>query len=399
MIIIWGWIMERNFSEEKAICTHLGDDYDKFLGAVVPPIFQNSLFVFKSFEDISRAFSSEREHYLYTRGTNPTAEVFERKLAALENGESCKCFSSGMAAITASIDAFTAQGDHILFVNNIYGPALQYANYIKKYGIDHDVLLQGGIDSIEKAIKPNTKVLYLESPGTMTFKMLDLPEIAKLSREKGITTIIDNTWATPLFQKPLDMGIDVVVHSCTKYIGGHSDVVAGAIISSKKIVDKIFYSEYQLHGGSLGPFEAWALTRGLRTLPIRMEKHEKNALKVAEVLETNEKVSKVNYPALKSNSCYELGKKQLKGYSGLLSFEIKSNNFEDVKKVVNSCKLFKIGVSWGGYESLILPASHGGDEEILNKKGISAMLIRISVGLEDADLLINDLDNALKSIG
>lgn len=390
--------MTEMFSEEKNICTHLGDDYEKFSGAVVPPIFENSLFVFEKFEDIIESFKEEREHYLYTRGTNPTVEILEKKLAALEHGESCKCFSSGMAAISSAMTTFLKQGDHILFVNNIYGPALKYARYIEKYGVEHSITFDTDIESIESAVRGNTRVIYLESPGTMIFKMLDLKAVADLARSKGIITIIDNTWATPIFQKPLDLGIDISVHSCTKYISGHSDVIAGAVISSKKIMDQIFYNEFQLHGGNVGPFEAWLIMRGLRTLPLRMEKHQENGLKIARFLENHRSVRKVNYPGLESSPDYELGKKQLKGYSGLMSFELGSDSFESVKEVINTCKVLKIGVSWGGYESLILSPNHGDNMEELRKSGVYPGLIRISVGLEGADSIINDLDNALNRL-
>lgn len=387
-----------SYSEERNICTHLGDDYDRFWGAVVPPIYENSLFVFKKYEDLVQAFKSEKSYYLYTRGTNPTVEIVEKKLAALEHGESCKLFSSGMAAISSAISTFLKQGDHILFINNIYGPTLQYANYLKRFGVENSITYKTDISSIEKKVKKNTKIIYLESPATFTFKMLDIKEITEFAKSKGIITIMDNTWATPIFQKPLDFGIDISVHSCTKYIGGHSDVVAGAIISNKEIMDRIFYNEFQLKGGNIGPFEAWLLMRGIRTLPERMVKHQENAIKVANFLQSHKNVKKVNYPALKTSSDYNLGIKQLKGYSGLMSFEIKSDKYDDIKKVINSCKFFKIGASWGGYESLILSPNHGDNLENLKESNISPSLIRISVGLEDADSLINDLNNALNKL-
>lgn len=387
--------MSMDYIREKDICTHLGDDYERFLGAVVPPIFENSLFVYNKYEDLAQAFKAEREHYLYTRGTNPTVEILENKLAALEHGESCKVFSSGMAAISSAMITFLKQGDHILFINNIYGPAIKYAGYIQRFGIEHTQTYNTDVKEIEKEIKPNTKAIYLESPGTMTFKMLDLRAIAGIARERGIITIIDNTWATPLFQKPLDSGIDISVHSCTKYIGGHSDVVGGAVISSKRIMDQIFYNEFQLNGGNIGPFEAWLLMRGLRTLPLRMEKHQENAMKAAEFLNNHKSVKRVNYPGLKSSPDYELGKRYLKGYSGLFSFEIKSDRYEDIANVINKCRVFKIGVSWGGFESLILSPNHGNNLEELRGSDISPSSIRVSIGLEDIDSIIEDLDRAL----
>lgn len=386
------------FLEEKSICTHMGDDYERFNGAVVPPIYENSLFVYPKFKDLARALAKEREEYVYTRGTNPTVEILEKKLAALEHGEACKVFSSGMAAISSAMTAFLKQGDHILFVNNIYGPALQYAKYIEKFGIEHSITLCTDIESIEKEVKCNTRIIYVESPGTMTLRLLDLKAVADFAKSKNILTMIDNSWATPIFQKPLDFGIDVSIHSCTKYIGGHSDVVSGAVIASDELIDNIFKNEFMLHGGCIGPFEAWLLMRGLRTLPIRMEKHQESAFKVAEFLENHKKVRKVNFPGLKSSPDYELGRKQLKGYSGLISFELASERYEDVEKVIDSCKVFKIGVSWGGFESLILSPNYGNNLEDLRRKDIYPGLIRISVGLEGADILIDDLENALSRI-
>lgn len=390
-------ILSDIFIEEKNICTNLGEEYDRFCGAVVPPIFENSLFVFKKFEDICEALCNENENYIYTRGTNPTVEILEKKIAALEHGEACKCFSSGMAAISSAISPFVSQGDHVLFVNNIYGPALKYVTYLEKFGITHSMTISGNIEDIEKNILSNTKIMYIESPGTMTFKMLDLKAIADFARLKGIITIIDNTWSTPLFQKPLDFGIDISLHSCTKYIGGHSDVVGGAVISNKKLIKQIFDYSFMLHGGCPSPFEAWLLMRGLRTLPTRMENHQKNAMKVAEFLEGHKNVEKVNYPGLKSNPGYELAKKQLKGFSGLMSFEIKSDKYKDVVGVINSCRVFKIGVSWGGFESLIFSPNFGYNLNELKKHNEAPGLIRISVGLESAESLIEDLSNALNT--
>lgn len=384
------------FSEERNICEHLGDDYGRFQGAVVPPIFENSLFVYDHFRDLADALKNQTEHYIYTRGVNPTAEVLEKKLAALEHGEACKCFSSGMAAISASTAAFLEQGDHILFVNNIYGPALSYARYLEKYGISHTIVHD--YEGMERETKDNTKIIYIESPGTMTFKMLDLKRIADFAKSRVVLTMIDNTWATPLFQKPLDFGIDISLHSCSKYIGGHSDVVAGAAISSSKIIRRICENEYMLRGGCIGPFEAWLLTRGLRTLPVRMQQFQENALKVAKYLEGHRCVERVNYPALPSNQGYELGKKQLKGYSGLLSFEVKTDKFEDIERIIDSCRIFKIGVSWGGFESLIISPYNGSNYNDLKESNISPSLIRISVGLESVDSLLVDLDNALNTL-
>lgn len=388
--------MKPNPSHE-IICTHLGDNYEEFHGAVIPPIHENSLFVYKNFESFISAISDEQENYIYWRGTNPTVEIVEKKIAALEDGERCKLFASGMAAISSALFNFLKSGDHVICVGNIYGPTKKFLEYLKKFDIQYTTSYSTNLESIEKVIQSNTKVIYLESPTTMTFKLVDLPAVATLAKQKGIKTIIDNTWATPLFQKPLTVGIDIVVHSATKYLGGHSDIVGGALITSKEVMDTLFYNEYQLLGGVMPPFEAWLLMRGLRTLPIRMKAHQESALKIARFLDAHPAIKKVNYPGLPSHPDYELGEKLLKGYTGLFSFELKSNTFENVKGFINSLRVFKIGVSWGGFESLVLSPNYGYNEEIVIKEGIDPGLIRISVGLERTEELLEDIENALEN--
>ncbi|MBS4217469.1 aminotransferase class I/II-fold pyridoxal phosphate-dependent enzyme [Bacillus sp. FJAT-49711] len=377
------------------ICTHLGDIYEKFNGAVVPPIHENSLFIYKDFESFIEAMKDEQGNYVYSRGMNPTVEIAENKIAALEGGEKCKLFSSGMAAISSALLTFLSSGDHVVCVSNIYGPTKKFLGYLSKFDVQSSLVQSTDLSDIEAAIQPNTKIVYLESPTTMTFNLVDLSAVAKLAKSKGITTIIDNTWSTPIFQKPLQFGIDVVVHSASKYLGGHSDIIGGALITNKDIMKKIFYNEYHLLGGVMPPFEAWLLLRGLRTLPIRMKAHEESAKQIAQFLEKHPAIKKVNYPGLESHPDYQLGKKMLTGYSGLLSFEIKNNKFSDVKNVIDSLKLFNIGVSWGGYESLVLSPNHGHNEDLLAKEGLDPGLIRISVGLESTEELIEDLDQAL----
>ncbi|WP_419955199.1 trans-sulfuration enzyme family protein [Neobacillus niacini] len=385
-------------SSNEHIVTHLGDEYERFHGAVVPPIYQNSLFVFENFEQLAEAMKDEQSSYLYWRGTNPTVEIVEKKLAALEKGERCKLFASGMAAISSAILTFLQSGDHVLSISNIYGPTTKFFTYIEKFGISHTNTLNTDLEAIESLIRPNTKVIYLESPTTMSFKLVHLKAIAALAKQRGIKTIIDNTWATPIFQNPITYGIDIVVHSVSKYLGGHSDLVGGALITSKEIMDHLFYHEYQLFGGVMPPYEAWLLMRGLRTLPIRMKAHQESGLKIASFLEKNPAVKRVNYPGLESSPDYRLGKEQLKGYTGLMSFELKNNTYESVRKVVNSLNHFQIGVSWGGFESLVISPNYGYNVEQLVKGGLDPGLIRISVGLENVDELLEDLEAALKLV-
>ena len=380
---------------DKNICLHFADEPERFQGAVIPPVFNNSVFVYPTFESLGDAVADETNHYVYWRGTNPTVEIAEKKLAALEKGEQCKCFASGMAAISAALFNSLKSGDHVLCISNIYMSTMNVLKYLKKFGIQHSVIYSTDIEKIGNAIFQTTKVIYLECPTDTNFRLIDLQAIAALARSKGIRTIIDNTWATPLFQKPLTFGIDMVVHSVSKYLGGHSDIVGGALISSKEIMKQLFKDEYLLFGGVMAPPIASQLLRGLRSLPLRMKAHEENALKVAQFLESHPRVSVVHYPALNTHPDYELGKKQLLGYAGLLSFELSEGTYDAVKTIINKLKVFQIGVSWGSFESLVMSPNYGYNEDSLKNELVSTGLIRISVGLEDSERLIDDLKQAL----
>ena len=353
------------------------------------PIVQTSLFAFPNYDAILEAFRAENRNYVYSRGQNPTVEVLEKKLAALEQGESCKCFASGIAAVSAVLMGLLESGDHILFVNQTYGPTIQLARQLRRFGIEHDLLLDLGPDDVRNALKPNTKLVWLENPGTMLMRTLDLEAVAAVAREHGALTCIDNSWASPLFQKPINHGVDLVVHSATKYIGGHSDVVAGAVISTEARMQEIFYRAYMLHGGILAPFDAWLLLRGLRTMPVRMQQHEADALKIAGFLQSRKEIAAVHYPALAANS------PTLTGYSGLLSFELASAGFDEVRKFIDGLRRFRIGVSWGGVESIVISPNRGNNSHYLKAQRIPESLVRISVGLEGADALIGDITSSL----
>ncbi|MEW5816753.1 MAG: aminotransferase class I/II-fold pyridoxal phosphate-dependent enzyme [Spirochaetota bacterium] len=384
-------------------CLHFGETPEDFWGAVSPPIFQNSLFVHPSFAKLSKAMQNISENYIYTRGNNPTIQIAERKIARLERGERAKCFGSGMAAISSAILSCVQAGDHILCIRNVYGGTYTLlSSYLKRFKVETDFITDFSLKNLEQKVKPNTRLIYLESPTTFSFQVYNLTEISGWARQKKIATIIDNTWATPYFQNPLEMGIDLVVHSCSKYLAGHSDVVAGVVVGKKELIGKIVDSEYMLLGGIIHPFEAWLLIRGLRTLPLRMERHFDTAQKVARFLEKHPKVLKVNYPLLPSSPDHDLAKKQLRGGAGLFSFELKTNRKEDVEKFVNALKLFSLGVSWGGYESLVFPLASlreaDGTSIQPDDFGNSYFLIRLSVGLENSEDLISDLEQALLQV-
>jgi len=266
---------------------------------------------------------------------------------------------------------------------------MQLANHLRRFGIEHTLLLDLDPDSVSAAMKPNTRLVWLESPGTMLMRTFDISVIAGVAHDHGALTCLDNSWATPLFQKPVTHGVDIVVHSATKYIGGHSDVVAGAVITSADRLKEIFYRAYMLNGGILPPIEAWLLLRGMRTMPVRMQQHHSAAIAVAEFLRTRAEVSRVYHPAFDDCS------KSLTGYSGLFSFELADGSFENVRRFIDRLKRFRIGVSWGGVESLVLSPNRGNNLAYLDAQNIPHGLVRLSIGLEGADVLIADIEQSL----
>lgn len=388
----------------ETILAHLGEDRARYEGAVVPPIFQNSLFTFESWEAIDAAFDDRYESFIYTRGRNPSVDMAEQKIAALAGGERALLFGSGMAAISAAVMHYVKAGDHVITVKNVYGPANNLLNsYLReKLNLETSFVKGDKVEEFEAAIRPNTKLIYLESPSSAIFSLQDICGVVEVAKKHGIPTMIDNSWATPLFQKPLEMGVDLEVHSCTKYLGGHSDIVAGVVIGREKDIKEIYMREYQFVGGKTSPFEAWLLMRSLRTLPMRMRAHGEHAMKVAQFLENHPKIAAVSYPGLESHPQYELGKKQMTGYSGLLSFRLATENLAQIKAFFNTLSLFKIGVSWGGHESLIYAPAISYLKEVAPEQfqamGISLGDMRISVGLEHPDDLISDLEDALAKV-
>ncbi|MFK3662004.1 trans-sulfuration enzyme family protein [Scandinavium sp. NPDC088450] len=394
------FLQNDDFTAADAIaCSGQDEPYELYFGAVSAPIIQTSLFVQKDYQTYCDDMQHEAERFIYSRGLNPTVQMVEDKLAKLERGEACRCFASGMGAISAVLMANLNSGDHIILVNNVYGPAMALIKQMaKKFGIEYDVVLDGTPEAITRQIRPSTRVIYAESPGTMTMNIVDLAAIATLAKAHGITTVIDNTWATPLFQKPLTLGFDIVIHSCTKYLGGHSDLIAGAVITSRERMAEIRDFSHQLLGAVLSPFVAWLLLRGLRTLPVRMQRHQENVLQVIEYLKTRPEVENIRHPYMADAAQQAIIRKQMHGFSGLFSFEIRGGHFAEVKRFIDSCRLFKIGCSWGGYESLIISPNRGYNEPALAADDIAPGLIRLSVGQESPTLLIADLESAFASL-
>ena len=386
--------MEKDITE---ILHHMGEDALP-LNAVSPPIFQTSIFCFKSFDDFKGALADEPSHFIYSRGNNPTVNLLEKKIAALEHGERAKLVSSGVAAISAAVMAFLKTGDHVVAVRDSYSWAKYlFTTYLARFGIETTYVDGTDPEDFERAVKPNTKLFYLESPTTFTFKLQNLSAVAQIAKKHGIKTVIDNTWCTPIFQNPIDCGIDLTVHSVTKYMGGNSDVVAGVIVGSDEDVKKIFESEFQLHGTVPDPFMAWLVLRGLRTLHIRMPVHFENAKKVAAYLQSRSEVEDVLYPFLPSYPQYDLAMKQMRGGAGLFSFRFKTRKLDEIRKFTDALKMFKRAVSWGGYESLVVPAAVSRyPNDVIPDDRIS--LIRLHIGLETADSLIRDLDAAIAAM-
>lgn len=386
-------------NQDLLALTHLGETPEKYMNSVTPPVFMNSLHVFDSVEDYFSVDIFEDEFY-YGRASNPTVAILEKKLAALENGTRAVVFSAGMAACAAAILAVCKTGSHIICIRECYGPVEQLLNNFLAEKMNISVTYVEGkeLKEFEDAIRPETDLIILESPTTLVFSVIDLEGVAKLAKKHGIKTYIDNTYSTPIFQKPLDMGIDIVMHTLTKYIGGHSDLIGGVLISKDEEFMRKIMVQRDWFGGVLGPMEAWLAIRGLRTLDVRMERHHKTTLEVANFLESHEKIAQVYYTGLKSHPQYELARKQQSGENGLLSVEVKGT-LEDVETFVNSLKIFAIGCSWGGYESLVIPYTYNwSDDQLAKHNFTNRNIVRLHCGLEGTENLIEDLKQALDQI-
>lgn len=362
-------------------------------GAITMPIYQNSLFAYPTYEEFENAFKALLDNHLYSRGNNPTVSFLEHKLAELEGAEKARCFASGMAAISAAIMSQVQQGDHVICVSQAYGPTREFlSTYLVKFGVETTFVDGRSIDNFKAALQPNTKLFYLESPTSGLMELQNLSECAALAKSVGARSIIDGTWATPCFQSPLALGVDLVVHSITKYLSGHSDCVGGVILGSAELMDKIGYSEYMLLGGLMTPQTAVLVSKGLRTLPLRMQRHEESGLLLAEYMSRKPYVKRVNHPGLTSHPQYELGQRQMKGYSSLFSF-VTDEPLAKMKEWANRLHYFKIGVSWGGFESLVTVNSLAGEHE-----GDTSTLVRLYVGMESPKDLMADIDQAWESL-
>ena len=378
--------------EISYIINELGEDREDYFNAVAPPIMQTSNFAFKTVENFRNALQNEGTTYLYSRATNPTLKILSQKLAALDGAEDCLVFNSGAGTVFTSVLANVKSGDHIVSVAKPYTWAQKmFDNVLPRFNVSTTYVDGRDIKNFENAIQENTSVIYLETPNSWSFNLQDLEAVAKLAKSKNIITICDNSYCTPLYQRPLDFGIDLVLQSATKYINGHSDVVAGVICGSARLIEKIFKSEYMNTGIGTTPFNAWLIIRGLRTLPLRVERSTATTFKVIEYLKKSGYVEDILYPFDEQFEQYELAKKQMKGCGGLFSFIMKSRSLEEIESFCNGVKHLLMAVSWGGNESLIIPGCASITKEEFDPNNRDHRRIRIYVGLEDPDYIIDDL--------
>lgn len=382
-------------------CVHSGISEYEF-GPVIPPIYQTSTFKFESAQHGGSLFKGETEGYIYTRMKNPTVEAMENAIAELEGGYKGLGCGSGMAAIHTVFAALLQVGDHVICSEAVYGPtSTLLRTVLSKFGIETTFVNTDQLEEIKEAIRPNTKVIYVETPGNPTMAITDLAETAILAHEANAKLVVDNTFMSPALQRPLEFGADIVLHSLTKFLNGHADVVGGVVIVKDKETYKHFRKILNQVGGVIDPFNSFLVHRGLKTLSLRMERHSESGQKIAEWLESHSKIKWVRYPGLKSHPQYDIALKQHKAQGGMISFELKGG-YSSGENFMNSVKLCQLAVSLGGVETLVQhPASmtHASmGKEAREEAGITDGLVRLSVGIEFVDDIINDLQQALEKI-
>ncbi|HEX7457489.1 MAG TPA: aminotransferase class I/II-fold pyridoxal phosphate-dependent enzyme [Ginsengibacter sp.] len=381
------------------IINELGEERENYFNAIAPPIIQTSNFAFKKVDDLRKAFEDEASAYLYSRGNNPTLKILSQKLAALDGAEDCLVFNSGAGAIYAAVVANVKSGDHIISVDKPYSWAQKLFNDIlPRFNVTTTYVDGREIENFKNAIQSNTTIIYLETPNSWSFYLQDLKEVAKLAKERKILTICDNSYCSPLYQRPIEYGIDMVLQSATKYIGGHSDVVAGVLCGTIKMMTKIFNREYMNIGIGTTPFNAWLLIRGLRTIKIRLEKISDTTPKIVDYLKKHEKVESVIFPFDKDFPQYKLAKQQMEGACGLLSFIINAQTIAEIERFCEGLQHILMAVSWGGYESLIIPGCASIKQNEFDTANIDHRTMRMYVGLEEPAYLIEDLERGFKGM-
>lgn len=378
------------------IINELGEDREHYFNAIAPPVIQSSNFAFHSVEEFRQGLAQEYDHWIYSRGNNPTVDILRKKLAALDGAEDALVFGSGIASIVTPILAKLSAGDHVVSVAKPYSWTIRlFDQILPRFGVTVTYVDGTRTENFEHAIRDNTRLIYLESPNTFTYELQDLEAVAKLARSRGILTLIDNSYCSPLYQRPIEMGIDMSAQSATKFIGGHSDTVAGVLTGSKAMIKSIFDGEFMNIGGTISPWNAWLLIRGLRTLEVRMHRISASTREVVEKLMGHPKIEKLIYPTHPSFPQYELANKQMSGGGGLFSVILRTRDMAGVERFCNGLKHILMAVSWGGHESLAFPAIAGLAKGAFNPNDPAHRLVRLYIGLEDPDYLIGDLEQAL----
>ncbi|MBF8436651.1 aminotransferase class I/II-fold pyridoxal phosphate-dependent enzyme [Halanaerobiaceae bacterium Z-7014] len=367
------------------------------------PIFMTSTFTFDSLEAAEAAFEFETDDYVYTRGNNPTLKIFEDKMAEIENGAAGVAFASGMGAISATLLSLLEPGDNIVAHQILYGSSYKLINeWLRDYNIEGKLVDFNDFEKLDQVVDKNTKVLYMETPANPTLEVIDIERIAEIAKENDCKLVVDNTFASPYLQNPIDQSANIVIHSATKYLGGHGDLVGGVVVADSRDYAMDLKFNYLTELGSvMSPFNAWLILRGMKTLKLRMEAAQANAMKIVEFLQADERVKSVNYPGLESKKSANIWEKQMLGPGAMLSFELDAD-VNKIREFVNNLDYFKLAVSLGDIESLIeypfFMTHRDYDKKILDRLGISKYLLRISAGLEDAEILIEDIENNLQKL-
>jgi cystathionine beta-lyase/cystathionine gamma-synthase len=380
------------------ILNELGEDRANYYNAVAPPIIQTSNFRVNKVDDLNKLFADEYSGYLYSRGLNPTVDILRKKLAALDGAEDCLVFNSGAAAIFAAVLANVGKGDHIISVKNPYSWVKRMFDLIFfRFGVETTYIDGTSIEQFEDALKPNSRFVYLESPNSWNFAVQDIEKVVEFAKKNGLLTLIDNSYCTPIYQKPIPMGVDMCMQTATKYIGGHSDTLGGILTGSRQMMKKIFDCEFMAVGSGIQPFNAWLLIRGLRTLDIRLSQITASTREVLKYLKIHPLVESVLFPLDESFSQYQIARKQMKGACGLISFFVKAETRKEIVSFCENLKHTMMAVSWGGHESLILPRCASLEETDFDAMNKEHRMLRLYVGLESAQYLIEDLDQAFRS--
>lgn len=385
--------------ELSFILNELGETRAEYFNAIAPPIVQTSNFQVRKVDELRNLFADESSGYLYSRGINPTVDILREKLAALDRAEDCLVFNSGAAAIFAAVLANIQADEHIVSVQKPYTWAQRtFEVILPRFNVETTYVDGTLVENFAEAIRPNTRIIYLESPNSWNYALQDLRAIAELAKDHGIITICDNSYCTPLYQRPIEMGIDLALQSATKFIGGHSDTVAGVLSGSSAMIKKIFDSEYLNIGSGIQPFNAWLLIRGLRTLDIRLERVSATTPKIVDFLKQHPQVEKVLFPFDVTFPQYELAREQMSGAGGLLSFYLYADTRQEIVRFCESLHHIMMAVSWGGHESLILPGCSSLEDDEFNPDNPAHRILRLYVGLEDAEYLIKDLERGFEAM-